>query len=191
MANNSTRDRIISAADKLFYQQGYEYTSFADIAEAVGISRGNFYHHFKTKDEILDEVITKRLANTSAMLNKWEIEGEDPKERIQSFIHILIMNKAKIKRYGCPVGTLSSELAKLGHPSKDGATELFTLFRVWLKNQFENLGLGRQADSLAMHLLALSQGVATLASAFNDEAFIHQEVKRLNEWLTLSINQQI
>lgn len=45
---------LTEAADELFYRQGYEHTSFSNIAGAVQISRGNFYHHFKTKDEILD-----------------------------------------------------------------------------------------------------------------------------------------
>lgn len=35
--------QIITAADKLFYEQGFEHTSFAHIAKAVNISRGNFY----------------------------------------------------------------------------------------------------------------------------------------------------
>jgi hypothetical protein len=34
-----------------------------------------------------------------------------------------------------------------------------------------------------MHLLARSQGIATLANAFDDEAFIHQEVEQLQRWL--------
>ena len=104
----STRDRIIETADRLFYQQGFEATSFADIASAVGISRGNFYHHFKTKDDILDAVINQRLANTEQMLDHWEVTGNDPAERIRSFIHILIVNGEKIRKFGCPVGTLSS-----------------------------------------------------------------------------------
>ncbi|MDD9913854.1 MAG: helix-turn-helix domain containing protein, partial [Rhodospirillaceae bacterium] len=37
----------------LFYRHGFDHTSFADIAEAVQISRGNFYYHFRTKDDIL------------------------------------------------------------------------------------------------------------------------------------------
>ena len=63
-----TRQRIIDAADDLFYRQGFEHTSFADIAASVGLSRGNFYYHFKTKDDILDAVIVKRLADTRALL---------------------------------------------------------------------------------------------------------------------------
>ena len=43
----STRELIVEKADTLFYEGGFEATSFADIAAAVGISRGNFYHHFK------------------------------------------------------------------------------------------------------------------------------------------------
>lgn len=178
-----TKARIIQAADQLFYEQGFEHTSFSQIAEAVGISRGNFYYHFKTKDDILDAVIEHRIVRTHSMLEQWEMEGDTPAERIRSFIHILIMNRDKIKRYGCPVGTLCSELSKLGHPSESHANELFTLFRIWLTKQFEKLGHKKNADELAMHLLAFSQGVATLASAFKDEKFIHAEVTRLNEWL--------
>lgn len=183
MNGMSKRDQIIAAADQLFYQKGFEHTSFAHIAEAVKISRGNFYYHFKTKDEILDEVINLRLANTQAMLDQWEIEGETPADRIRSFINILILNRAKIKRFGCPVGTLTTELTKLNHEAQEDANKLFTLFRSWLKRQFQQLGHKKSADELAMHLLARSQGVATLASAFNDEKFIKHEVKYLYEWL--------
>ncbi len=183
MSHRNTRDHIIEAADRLFYRQGYEHTSFSDIANAVHISRGNFYFHFKTKDEILDAVVSRRLADTRKMLDKWEIEGKTPADRIRSFIHILIANRANIKRYGCPVGTLCSELAKLNHLAQPDANELFTLFRIWLRRQFVLLGHEADADALAMHLLARSQGVAMLASAFRDEGFIRQEVDLMCAWL--------
>lgn len=182
MPDKSTREAIIEAADGLFYRQGYEHTSFADIAAAVKISRGNFYYHFRTKDEILDAVIESRLAGTRAMLERWELEGREPADRIRSFIRILIANRTDIKRYGCPVGTLCSELAKLNHAARGEANKLFTLFRAWLRRQFALLGR-KDADALAMHVLARSQGVATLANAFHDEKFIRQEVEMLEAWL--------
>lgn len=183
MNDMTTRDHIIEAADKLFYRQGFEHTSFSNIADAVQISRGNFYHHFKSKDEILDAVINVRLANTQMMLEKWEIEGKTPEDRIRSFINILIANKATIKQYGCPVGTLCTELAKLNHAAQPEANSLFTLFRTWLRRQFTLLGREADADELAMHLLARSQGVATLANAFHDEKFIKHEVQQMSDWL--------
>jgi len=187
MSEKTTRDQIIEAADGLFYRNGYEHTSFADIAGVVQISRGNFYYHFKTKDEILDAVIELRLKNTHRMLEQWEENGKTPADRIRNFINILIMNRSKIKKYGCPVGTLCSELAKLDHASQVEANKLFTLFRTWLRGQFIELGRKADADRLAMHLLARSQGIATLANAFHDEKFIKSAVKQMNDWLEMQI----
>lgn len=183
MPETTTRARIVEAADRLFYRQGFERTSFADIAAAVRISRGNFYFHFKTKDAILDAVIEARLAATRAMLDQWELRGATPASRIARFIDILLANRADIERYGCPVGTLCSELAKLNHAAQGEANALFTLFRTWLARQFALLGRAADADALAMHLLMRSQGVATLANAFADEAFIRAEVRAMHDWL--------
>lgn len=179
----STREHIINQADTLFYQQGFEATSFGDIAKAVGISRGNFYHHFKTKDDLLDGVITQRLARTQAMLDQWQDEGADPRGRIICFIKILITNQAKIKLYGCPVGTLTAELNKLDHHARARAAEVFALFRDWLAVQFRALGYSERSEALALHVLARSQGVATLAQAFKDDAFVASEVEALIAWL--------
>lgn len=183
MNDKTTRDYIVEAADGLFYRRGYEHTSFSDIADAVQISRGNFYYHFKSKDEILEAVIGLRLSSTRKMLGEWEIAAEQPADRIRSFINILVANQSLIKLYGCPVGTLCTELAKVNHASQGEANALFSLFRTWLHKQFTLLGRKADADALAMHLLARSQGVATLATAFHDEKFIQREVEQMYEWL--------
>lgn len=179
----NTRGRITEIADQLFYERGYEHTSFADIASAVGLSRGNFYYHFKTKDDILAAVIERRMRKTQGMLDGWANEAATPAARVSRFIHMMVMNGPKIRQHGCPVGTLCTELSKLEHPAQPKASHLFILFRDWLASQFWLMGHQRNADALAMHLLARSQGIATLSNAFNDEAFIHQEVEQLLKWL--------
>lgn len=183
MKPTSTRDRIIEEADRLFYERGYDHTAFADIAEAVGISRGNVTFHYQTKDAILDAVIDRRLAHTASLLERWETGGDGPADRIKSFIDILIANRAKIMLHGCPVGTLCAELAKLEHDALSHASALFALFKGWLATQFAALGLKKEADALALHLLARSQGIATLASALHDETFLRAEVRLLHAWL--------
>jgi TetR/AcrR family transcriptional regulator, transcriptional repressor for nem operon len=179
----TTRDRIVCAADELFYRRGFENTSFADIADAVEISRGNFYHHFKSKDEILDAVIAARVTDTREMIARWESATSSPRERIATFIDILIRHRALIVRYGCPVGTLCTELAKLEHTARSDANALFGLFRAWLERQFALLGTAQDPRLLAMQLLARTQGVAVLANAFDDERFIRREVKDMHTWL--------
>lgn len=181
--DNSTRTQIVTAADVLFYQRGFEHTSFADIAGAVQISRGNFYHHFKSKDEILEAVIELRLSRTREMLDKWELQGRNPLERVRKFINMLIANQSDLALYGCPVGTLCTELAKMDHMARVHANKLMMLFREWLRRQFMQSGRQKEADQLAMHLLSLSQGVATLANTFHDEKFIKNEVRHMEDWL--------
>lgn len=188
MSRPSTRQDIVAAADDLFYRQGFDHTSFADVAAAVGISRGNFYHHFKTKDEILDAVIEKRLADRQAMLKAWEATAPTPEARILCFVEILITNGDKIMQNGCPVGTLTNELAKLDHPAREEANGLFTLFRTWLAGQFRTAGCPEgDADQFALHLLMRSQGVATLLNAFRDRDFAAREVALMRAFVRESL----
>ncbi|TYC67030.1 TetR/AcrR family transcriptional regulator [Stappia sp. BW2] len=183
VAATETRQQIIDAADGLFYAQGFAQTSFADIAAAVKISRGNFYYHFKTKDEILDAVIDKRLSDRRKLLAKWDETADGARNRIECFIRIVIVNQAKIMAYGCPVGTLTTELAKIDHPSGDRANEIMALFGDWLEQQFLELGCGENSRDNALHVLGWSQGVSTLAQAFKDPAYVEREVSKILTWL--------
>ena len=183
MSSTSTRELIVQAADTLFYQRGFERTSFADVADRVGLSRGNFYYHFKSKDDILAAVIALRRSNTQAMLDAWTAQADTPVGRLRCFAEMLIRNRKDIQRFGCPVGTLCAELSKVEHPSRDEAGMIFGQFRQWLRTQFEAMGYQDEADAFAMHLLALSQGIAAMANAFHDENFIRDEVGRIEAWL--------
>lgn len=51
---NSTKSKISSVAWRLFYEQGYEATTVDQIIQECGISKGNFYHYFSAKDELLN-----------------------------------------------------------------------------------------------------------------------------------------
>ena len=52
-STRNTRGKIIDAAWKLFYRQGYDDTTVEEISEESGTSRGSFYHYFQGKDELL------------------------------------------------------------------------------------------------------------------------------------------
>ena len=117
------------------------------------------------------------------MPDAWTKEGETPVHRLMCFAEMLIRNRDDIQRYGCPVGTLCGELSKLEHTALGEATMLFTQFRRWLTKQFAQLGFENHADELAMHLLSRSQGIASLANAFQDEDFMRREVHLIEAWL--------
>ncbi|WP_313526924.1 TetR/AcrR family transcriptional regulator [Anaerotignum sp.] len=51
--NRNTKNKIIAAAWRLFYEQGYDDTTIEEIVEASGTSKGSFYHYFGGKDALL------------------------------------------------------------------------------------------------------------------------------------------
>jgi len=178
-----TRDDIIEAAKSLFYRRGYAHTSFSDIVATTGIQRGNIYHYFKTKDEILDAVIQQRVSEYRSVLDQWERSYSDPRERLHSFVQMVAMNKGDLTRYGCPIGTLNTELGKETFELQDAARALFDLFRDWLAEQFRLLGNARQARAHALHLLGRTEGISIMGHVYNDPALITAEVKILQQWI--------
>ena len=53
------KKEILDAADRLFAEKGYDHTSTDDILRAVGIARGALYHHFGSKEAIMDSLIER------------------------------------------------------------------------------------------------------------------------------------
>jgi AcrR family transcriptional regulator len=69
MAPTPTRERLVTEAMRLFGAQGYQGTSVAQIEEAAGLAPGSgaLYHHFKSKEELLEAGIDRQLDRRSAM----------------------------------------------------------------------------------------------------------------------------
>jgi AcrR family transcriptional regulator len=67
--SNTTRDRIIDEAMRLFSQNGYAGTSIAKIEAAAGLSpgAGGLYHHFKSKEAVLAAGVERHLARLEAL----------------------------------------------------------------------------------------------------------------------------
>ena len=179
---DGNRQRIVDAADNLFYRRGYNQTSFQDISDATGIPRGNFYYYFKTKDEILNAVVSSRMDELSEMLNHCEAETVDARERLLLFSNMLEVNQDNVVESGCPIGTLSSELAKDDPTLHEKSKQTFVLMRNWVKQQFDTIGLSN-ADELAMDLLAKLQGVTVLACAFKDVEYVKRSHQDIKNWI--------
>ncbi|MDR3390604.1 MAG: helix-turn-helix domain containing protein [Sulfuriferula sp.] len=178
-----TRAEIISCAKQLFYQRGYEATSFSDIVDATGLYRGNIYHYFKTKDDILQAVIAQHLVEFRALLSEWDSRHADPKSSLLAFVDMITGRRQDLVEYGCPVGTLNAELGKDRRDLQLAARALFDLFRDWLRMRFLELGKADAADALALHLLGRAQGIAMIAHVYQDTALLQREIQQLDAWI--------
>ncbi len=179
-----TRADIVECARQLFYEHGYDGTSFSAIVEASGLVRGNIYHYFKTKDDILQAVIELHLADYRALLAQWEKANDDPKMRLLAFVEMITGRKTELVKYGCPIGTLNSELAKDRRDLQQASRALFDLFRDWLAARFSELGKNEEADALALHLLGRAQGIAMIAHVYRDAKLLRRETDQLRDWIS-------
>ena len=58
--SKETKERIFRAAKHILQKKGYEELSIKNICEEAGVSNGSFYHHFKTKDDLLSYYIEEQ-----------------------------------------------------------------------------------------------------------------------------------
>jgi TetR/AcrR family transcriptional regulator, transcriptional repressor for nem operon len=176
------RARLVQAAVKVTYRQGFGQAALADIAKEARIPLGNVYYYFKTKDKIGDAIVELRVSRFKRLLQELD-NAASPQERLCGFVDIKIKNREALARAGCPVGTLCSELQKHGGPLAKKSTVLFAEALAWMHAQFQALGKGADARGLAVHLLSATQGVSVLAHTFHDPALIEMEAARLKDWI--------
>ncbi|MDH5784515.1 MAG: TetR/AcrR family transcriptional regulator [Chromatiales bacterium] len=179
----ANRKRIVDAANQLFYHKGYNQTAFSEVADASGIPKGNFYYYFRSKEELLEAVIDDRLAGIKQMLAEWQRDIPTPRARLHRYAQIPLNELDDVLRYGCPMGSLNVELGKNQLHLQSQATEMFSLFRGWLEQQFDELGLGEKKVEYALHLLSVAQGAALIGNVYRDRTFIAAEVARMDKWI--------
>jgi len=181
---DQVRHLIVETANRLFYEGGYNHTSFTDIVDATDVQRGNIYYYFKTKDDILRAVIDHRLEVITDMLNSWSREEKDPRIRLINFARMLLENANDLARFGCPMGTINAELGKGQRDLQRITRAMFDTFRGWLVSQYRQLGANsRLADELAMETLARAQGITMVAHVYEDVDTIKREIPKFEAWL--------
>jgi AcrR family transcriptional regulator len=81
------RSELVDCAQALFFEQGYERTTINDVIARVGISKGGFYHHFSSKEDLL-EALTARLAEAAVVRVRDVLDdpGLDALARLNAFL---------------------------------------------------------------------------------------------------------
>lgn len=117
------------------------------------------------------------------ILRRWDDVYNESKQRIQAYIGLLIYNQSEIKKHGCPLTSLCSELLKARHALRDDAKLMIKLFQKWLIKQFSEFVDEKSARIQTMHLLGRMQGISSCTNIFNDINYIKREVTLLNDWV--------
>lgn len=126
-----TRDRIVMAAVELFWLQGYEATSLAEIMEKAAVNSGSLYYFFKTKEALLLAVLDWYLANLDReVIEPAFAQTADPLERVFAILHGYRMGlKITECTGGCPIGNLSIEIGDHIPAARDKIRQNFENWR--------------------------------------------------------------
>jgi TetR/AcrR family transcriptional regulator, transcriptional repressor for nem operon len=175
------RERLVAGAREVIHQQGVEKTTIADIAQAADVPVGNVYYYFKTKDELVAAAIDGHLREVHEMLESLE-HHRTPQARLKALVRALTEQRELAARFGCPLGSLCSELDKRTDGLHQACAQLLQAPLEWAEQQFKLLGR-RDARDLAVALLASYQGIALLTNTFRDPDLMTREARRLERWI--------
>jgi AcrR family transcriptional regulator len=181
-ATPGKRERLVASALALMHRQGVRDTSLADIAKDADVPVGNVYYYFKTKDELVEAVIASHAEDVRAGLAALE-NHRTPAARLKALVRMLAGQADLAARYGCPQGSLCSELDKRDDDCPGSScAELMRIPIEWAEQQFRAMGR-RDAHELAVALIASYQGVALLTNTFRDPEMMSRESRRLERWV--------
>lgn len=180
--------RLIAAGCSVIHRQGVEATTLADIAAAAEVPLGNVYYYFKTKEDLVAAIVDAHAAQIRETLAELD-HGRTPRSRLRAFIRMLASQGEMTADYGCPQGTLCSELDKRPGQLREAASVLVALPIESAERQFRDLGC-RDARELAVALIAAYQGAALLTNTFRDPNVMAVEARRLERWIDSIATQQ-
>lgn len=181
-----TKGRILSAAYRLFYKQGFSRVSVDAIADLADVTKRTVYYHFKSKDEIVTAVVEAQHLHLLAQYQTWlEPNSNTPREIVVSLF-------AKLKEWadssdwlGSGFSRVSAELADMrGHPARLAASCHKKAVEIWLADRFKAAGV-TAADDLAREIMLLIEGSMGLALIHGETAYIdaamHAAVRLVTE----------
>jgi AcrR family transcriptional regulator len=169
----ATRDRILDAATALIFEHGVAGTTLDDVRAATNVSKGQLYHYFADKHELIHAVIDRTIQQVLdaqpqlAKLSTWTA--------ISTWLNDLV--QLQVQRHavgGCPIGSLASELAETDELTRAEIAAGFDRWEAPLRQGLEQMRaegkLRRNADParLATATLAAIQGGLVLTQTRRD-----------------------
>jgi TetR/AcrR family transcriptional regulator, transcriptional repressor for nem operon len=162
-----TRERIVRTARRLFNRKGFAEVTIDEIMTEAGLTRGGFYRHFRTKDELYSEALTQFLCKKEP--EDWQRKHVDICAEGSTLARMIMdayLSKDHLEdRDGsCPTAALPSDVSRSGAPVKKAFR---TVLEMMLK-VFSSALPGSDASERALALVSLCVGTMVVARAVDD-----------------------
>ena len=164
----SARDRLLAAADELFYAEGVHVVGIDRIVERAGVAKASLYSTFGSKDELVRAYLQKHFRRRQERVARVLAANETPRERLLGVFTEIEESLAGSEFRGCRFISAAAE-ARPGDASEVVADE----YRAWLQSLFTDLADAagaRDARHLGRQLSLLYDGAAVAARMDQDRA---------------------
>lgn len=181
--NTNMKDSILLASSELFTQKGIKNTSLADIAKAVGISKGTLYYHYSSKDDLIGDIADIHLnIITDAVLHcVQDVSRESSKEDI---INTILDKISKIKGTGRIHMYLLCEAITGNDSLKERIMFKYTEWRKTLKSEIEKtISTKDSSEALSFLLVSIVDGLV-VQSLLKTEEIPFEDIAKflINHW---------
>ena len=168
-----TKERILKAANSLFYGEGIRAVSVDAVAHKAGITKKTLYYHFQSKDDLVTEYLKSRDQPNMDAFQKWFDEAEgDLSQKVFEIFSNIAKSADHPKWRGCGFFRTAGELAHLpGHPAvKAGAAHKKRL-EAWLAVIFTEKAIN-YPETLARRIVLLLDGAFASALIHRDPDYV-------------------
>lgn len=146
----SPAERILAAADRLFYEQGIRSVGVDAVAAEAGVSKRTLYNYYATKDDLIAAYLVARF-------KQFAPSDEPAREQLLGYFEYVERVLASPGFRGCPYVNAVTELSDPKHPAAGIAMQFKQQRRAWIRALLERLG-ANDADALATQLQLLAEG---------------------------------
>lgn len=173
VSRKDTQGKILSAAYRLFYQQGYSRVSVDAIAELAEVTKRTIYYHFKSKDEIIAGVMEVQHLHLMTQYEKWlEHTSDTPCDIVVGLFSKLKDWADGAEWLGSGFSRVAAELADMrGHPARRAASLHKIAVERWLAERLAAAGK-TEAEQLAREIMLLIEGSMGLALIHGEKEYI-------------------
>jgi AcrR family transcriptional regulator len=174
----STRERIVSAANTLFYREGIRAVSVDAVAAEAGITKRSLYYHFRSKDELIEAYLAYRDQPNLDAYRKWFDEKHgSTAEKVAAIFENLEKMASHPKWRGCGFLRTSAELANLpGHPAIVRGAAHKKKIEQWLGECFAADGIAAP-EVLASQIILLLDGSFAVVMLHRDTGYMLSAAK--------------
>ena len=186
-----TKQHIVHEAYQLFYEKGFKSTSINEVMKAAKMSKGAFYHHYKSKQQLGIEVIELKIQKRvyEGMITPLLEEGNAMKILESTFLNRIKSFPAYDKKHGCPMNNFINEI---GNEEKAYQSALKNIIEKWQQALVSLIERGKiqaeikkdtPSEAVAMYLISAYEGIRGIRKLYDNDIVLDQYLTGLSKYL--------